>query len=217
MDAARVRDEEGSGVAPGAQRERGVEIGLGVGRPVGRKRAGRGGGEGIEPKGYGGAGRFLRPNARPARRKPAPRCAPPAPISSSKRSPASKRTPFENRVQGRGVERLQAEAVSPDRAGEHDRETIRAAGEIVERLGVGFARVRMVEPGDQPPGSRRSERTGPVSGRVERLDADAVRGPGSEAVEAFALQGRFGGIPPVGFAPGGERPPRRRPRPNSFR
>ena len=68
--------------------------------------------------------------------------------------------------------------VGAERAGEHDLQTVRAVGEVVERLSVGLVGVRMVEPGDNPPGSGASKRPRALRRPIDGLDPDAVRGLG---------------------------------------
>ena len=112
-----------------------------------------------------------RPTARSAPRNPARHRAPARPEIELECTTASNRMPSNAACKVAGIEASEAKSIGADRAGEHDLQTVRAAGEIVQRLRVGFARVGMVEAGDDPPRTA-SARSGarPLRWRIERLD-----------------------------------------------
>ena len=201
MNAPRVGDDERSGEAPGSQRQRPIDIRLDVSRPVGGKPSMGGGGERIETERDGaidGTGTRSLDEGGEAQRVVR---AVAAEVEFEAR-PGVEAHAFASGMQSRRIGRLQPESIGADRPGEHDLEAVRAAGEIVQRLGVGFAGVRMVEPRHDAPGSVRTQRARAVRRRIERRDPNSVRGHGREALETLPLQGRLGGLAPVGFAEG---------------
>ena len=201
MNATRVRHEERTGVAPGAKGKRRIDIRPRLRRRIGWKRPPRRGGEGIEPERHRAVD-GLRAGSLHQGGEAEGLAGPVRPEVEFETLAGVEADALEGRVQGRGIGFLQSEAVGPDCAGENDREAVGAPREIVERLGIGLARVGMIEPGHHPPRSRRARRLRPVRSRIQRLDANSVRRPRREAVEALALQRRLGGPAPIGFAPG---------------
>ena len=213
MNASRVCDEIRSDVAPDAERQRDVEIGLHMRRPVGRERAVRGGGEGIEPERHGAVGRT---RARPldqrgeAQRLARAEC----PEVELEMRAGVEAHAFERRVQRRRIELPQSEAVGADRTGENDGEAVGAAGEIVERLGVGFACVGMIEAGHDPPGTRGAQRSGAV-GRPHRAARWRFRQTsGRKGCRGSCLSGPLRRPCASRLRSRPERPPRPRPRPD---
>ena len=83
-----------------------------------------------------------------------------------------KRRPFESPVKRCWIESSKPKTVGAERAGEHDLQTVRAVGEVVERLSVGLVGVGMVEPGDNPPWSGASKRPRTLSRPIDGLDQD---------------------------------------------
>ena len=89
-----------------------------------------------------------------------------------------------------------------ERSRKHDLQAVRAARDIIPRLGVGLAGVGMVEAGDDPPRTARPQRAGAGAWWIDRLDPDAVGGHGGQRFDARPFQRGFGGFPPVGLNPG---------------
>ena len=106
---------------------------------------------------------------------------------------------IESLVKRGGVEPSEAKAVGAERAGGHDLQTVRAIGEVVERLGVGLVGIGMIESRDDPPRTAGAKRPGAFRGRIDGFDPNAVRGLGHERFEACALERGFSGPAPIGF------------------
>ena len=121
-------------------------------RPVGREWPPCCGAEGIEPERYGAVGRACAGPLDQPREAERLTCAVGAEVEFEAKAGVESNG-LEGRVQSRRIGLLQSKAVRPDRAGENDRKTVRAAREIVERLGVGLAPVGVVELGHHTPRS----------------------------------------------------------------
>ena len=72
---------------------------------------------------------------------------------------------LESLMERSGIELPEAKTISPKRAGEDDLQAVRSIGEVVERLGVGPASVRMIDPRDNPPGAAGSNSPGALRRR----------------------------------------------------
>ena len=99
---------------------------------------------------------------------------------------------------------FEPESIGADRAGEHDLQSVRPAREILEGLGIGFARIGIVEARHDAPWSAGAQGPGTVRWLIDGFDAEAVDGAGHELVEARPFEGRLGGLSPVGLGPSRE-------------
>ena len=98
---------------------------------------------------------------------------------------------------------VERRAVSPLRPGENEVQTVGAAFEILERLGVGGFRIGDVDAGEDGPAAGIDAQrawAGRLGAPIERIDRRAVVGLGDELVESSALQGAFDGFAPLVFA-----------------
>ncbi len=201
VDRARVGDDKRPGEAHRAQDQRRVDMSLEALRPIGGKWPARRRREGVEPEGDGAVGRAGARSLDEAGEGERFVGAVAAEIEFDAQ-PRVEAHAFEGRVQGRRIGLLQAISVGADRSGEDDLQPVRSAHEILMGLGVGLARVGMVEPRDDAPRSAWTERARTLRRRIERLDPDSVGAPEGQGLEARPLQGGFGGPAPVRFAPG---------------
>ena len=135
-----------------AQSERGLEIGRRVRLPVSREGSARRSGERIEAKERCAIG-WLHPCAFNQSGECERLLRTVAAEIKLKMRPGVETHALKSRVERRRIETPEAVAVGAERAGEHDLKTVGAAGQIVERLGVGVAGVRMVETRDNTPGA----------------------------------------------------------------
>ena len=113
--------------------------------------------------------------------------------------------PIESFVKRGGIEPPEAKTVGAERAGEHDLQTVRSIGEVVERLGVGVVGVGMIELRDDPPRTTGSNGPGAFRRRIDGFDLNAIRGLGHERFKARALKRGFSGSAPIGLGVGGKK------------
>ena len=100
----------------------------------------------------------------------------------------------------RALIRRQPEPVVADRAGEHEREAAGAVLKLVQRRGVRFGRIGVVDarerlPGRGPPPSGARLRVGAARGK--RLDGEAVIGRAAQPLERCALEHGVDELAPV--------------------
>ena len=98
---------------------------------------------------------------------------------------------------------VERRAVSSLRPSENEVQTVGAAFEILERLGVGGFRIGDVDAGEDGPAAGIDAQrawAGRLGAPIERIDRRAVVGLGDELVESSALQGAFDGFAPLVFA-----------------
>ena len=103
-----------------------------------------------------------------------------------------------------GIESPKTKTVGAERARGHDLQTVRSIGEVVERLRVGLVGMSMIESRDDPPGTVSSDRPRAFRWRIDRFDANAIRGLGHQRFKARALERGFSGLAPIGFGIGGK-------------
>src|SRR5262249_9786719 len=113
-------------------------------------------------------------------------------------APSIETQSIESPVERGRIEAPKAEAVGAKRAGEDDLQTVRSIGEIVERLGVCFASVGMIEARDDPPRTDGSNCSGAFRRRIDGFDAKAIRRLPHELFEACAFERGFSGFAPIG-------------------
>ena len=106
---------------------------------------------------------------------------------------------IERLVECSRVETPETKSIGAQRASEHNLQTVRAIGEIVERLGVGLVGIGMIDSRDDPPRTAGSSSPRAFRWRIDRLDANAIRGLGHQRFEARALERGFSGLAPIGF------------------
>ena len=100
----------------------------------------------------------------------------------------------------RALIRRQPEAMVADRAGEHEREAAGAVLKLVQRRGVRFGRIGVVDarerlPGRGPPPPGARLRVGAARGK--RLDGEAVIGRAAQPLERRALEHGVDELAPV--------------------
>src|SRR6201994_3824286 len=150
MDGARVRDQERPPKTLAPQRERGLDMGLRFGAPVGRERSARRSRERVEAKCHRAR---LRSGARALDQSGKMKSLVGAvrPKVQFESRPLVKTHAVDGFVKRGGVESRETKSISADRAGGPALQAIRPIGEIVERLGVGFFGAGMIESRDDSP------------------------------------------------------------------
>ena len=134
VNGARIGRHDRRAKAHASQSERALEMGRGLRSPVGRKRSAGRGRERIEAERHRAV---RRPCARAFdQRGESERLARTVGTEIELETrPGVETHAIESLVKGRGIESLEAVAVAPERAGEHDLKTVRAIGEVVAAPG----------------------------------------------------------------------------------
>src|SRR5579864_7534605 len=204
MDRTRVGDQERPAEALAPQLKRSFETRRRLSAPVGPERPAGGGGERIEPERDCAFFRFrARAFDQGAKAKRLARAI--GPKIEFEMRPFIETHALKSLVKRGRIESPEAETISAGRASEYDLETVRAVGEVVERLGVGLAGVGMIEPRHNPPGAFRPKRPLAFRRAIDRFDPDAVRGLRYERFQARAPERGFRGFAPVGLGIGGKK------------
>ena len=201
MDRAGVGDQERPPETPVSQCERGLDSAPRLRIPVGWKRSARRGRERVEPK---RDPTILRPCARSLDEGGKTRRLIGAfgPEIELETGPRIETDAIESLVKRSGIEPFEAKTVSPERAGEDDLQAVRSIGEVVERLGVRFVGVRMIEARDDPPGTAGSSSPRAFRWRLDGFDAKAIRSLPRERLDACAFERGFSGSAPIGLGIG---------------
>ena len=174
MDGARVSDQERPRETLASQRERGLDTAPRLSAPVGWERSARRGRERVEPERDCAVLR-LRARALDQSAKTKRLIGAVGPKIEFEIRPRIETHAIEGLVKCGGVELPKTKTVSAERAGGHDLQTVRSIGEVVERLGVGFVGVGMIESRDDPPRTAGSNRPGAFRGRIDGFDPNAIR------------------------------------------
>jgi hypothetical protein len=107
-------------------------------------------------------------------------------------------------VKRSGIVSSEAVTVSAERPREYDLQSVRAIGEIIERLGVRFASVGMIDPRNDTPRALASNSALTFRRPIDRFDPNAIRSPGEKRFNVRAAKRCFSRFAPIGLGTGGK-------------
>ena len=204
MDGARVGDQERPAEALAPQFKRGFDMARRLSPPISGERSARRDRERIEPERDRAVLRLCaRALDKCAKTKRLVGTV--GPKVEFEIRPCIETDPIEGVVKRGRIESSEAKTVGAERAGEHDLQTVRSVGEVVERLGVGLVGVRMVESRDDAPRPPGSDRPWAFRWRIDGFDPNAIRGLGHKRFESRSVERRLSDSTPIGFGISGKK------------